>query len=186
MARRWQQPLNIGLKFHSLQAAHLLPDMKTHIPLHAMRNMPNSKFFKRVIVVVDAHGRPHEVSDVFFACMALVPALSCKGLTARHVTTALSPCLNVASAPFVCQKRFLSTWNKKHNMPSRPPPNLSLSSQISYDCLVSSGQRHARLSSGWSSLMRLLKASIGDTVVLTRYEEREKGVLHVSIEKGGG
>ena len=47
--------------FSRLQAAKLLPDMKTHVPLHAMRNMPNSRFFKRGLAIVDPYGRPHEV-----------------------------------------------------------------------------------------------------------------------------
>lgn len=57
---------------------------------------------------------------------------------------------------------------------------------VTYECLVSSGQRHARLSAGWGTLMRRLQAQMGDTVMLELHGDRNDGVLHVRVERGGG
>lgn len=54
---------------------------------------------------------------------------------------------------------------------------------VTYECLVSSGQRHARLSAGWGTLMRRLNAQLGDTVVLALHGDRNDGVLHVGVER---
>lgn len=56
---------------------------------------------------------------------------------------------------------------------------------VTYDSLVSSGQRHTRLSAGWSGLMRHLGAAQGDTVVLELRGPRAAGMLHVRLESGG-
>lgn len=56
---------------------------------------------------------------------------------------------------------------------------------VTYESLVSSGQRHARLSAGWSGLMRHLGAALGDTVVLELRGPRTAGGLHVRLESGG-
>lgn len=55
---------------------------------------------------------------------------------------------------------------------------------VTYECLVSSGQRHARLSAGWGTLMRRLNAQLGDTVVLSLHGDRNDGVLNVNLERG--
>lgn len=55
--------------------------------------------------------------------------------------------------------------------------------KLTYECLVSAGQRHARLSAGWGPAMRNLKACIGDTVFLHLYGDRNDGVLHVRLER---
>ena len=56
--------------------------------------------------------------------------------------------------------------------------------KLTYESLVSAGQRHARLSAGWGPTMRLLQARIGDAVVLQLYGDRNDGVLHVRLERG--
>lgn len=55
---------------------------------------------------------------------------------------------------------------------------------VTYECLVSSGQRHARLSAGWGTLMRRLNAKLGDTVVLAQHGDRNDCVLRVAVERG--
>ena len=55
--------------------------------------------------------------------------------------------------------------------------------KLTYECLVSSGQRHARLSAGWGPAMRRMQACIGDTVLLHLYGDRNDGVLHVQLER---
>jgi hypothetical protein len=57
---------------------------------------------------------------------------------------------------------------------------------VTYECLVSSGQRHARLSAGWGALMRRLNVELGDVVALELHGDRNDGVLHVRVERGGG
>lgn len=53
---------------------------------------------------------------------------------------------------------------------------------VTYECFVSSGQRHARLSAGWGTLMRRLHAKVGDAVLLELRGDRNDGVLHVRVE----
>ena len=57
--------------------------------------------------------------------------------------------------------------------------------KLTYECLVSAGQRHARLSAGWGPTMRSLQARIGDTIFLHLYGDRNDGVLHVRLERAG-
>lgn len=57
---------------------------------------------------------------------------------------------------------------------------------VTYECSVSSGQRHARLSAGWGTLMRGLGAGLGDTIVLSLHGDRNDCVLHVDLECGRG
>ncbi|MCX8521052.1 MAG: hypothetical protein ORN28_05880 [Rhodoferax sp.] len=57
---------------------------------------------------------------------------------------------------------------------------------VTYECLVSSGQRHARLSAGWGTLMRRMQAQMGDTIMLELHGDRNDGVLHVRVERGCG
>lgn len=37
--------------------------MKGHVPFNAMRSMPNSRFFKRSMCLLDVYGRQHEVRE---------------------------------------------------------------------------------------------------------------------------
>lgn len=57
--------------------------------------------------------------------------------------------------------------------------------KLTYECLVSAGQRHARLSAGWGPAMRRLGVGMGDTVLLHLYGDRNDGVLHVQVERAG-
>lgn len=51
---------------------------------------------------------------------------------------------------------------------------------VQYEGFVSSGQRHYRLTSGWSSLMRSQDACIGDTLVLERWTE-DRAMCHLFL-----
>lgn len=56
---------------------------------------------------------------------------------------------------------------------------------VTYESMVSAGQRHSRMSAGWGALMRHIDAAIGDAVVLELRCDRAAGVLHVRREIGG-
>ncbi|KDD73390.1 hypothetical protein H632_c2229p1 [Helicosporidium sp. ATCC 50920] len=51
---------------------------------------------------------------------------------------------------------------------------------VQYEGFMSSGQRHYRLTSGWSTLMRTQRVGIGDTLVLERWT-RDRFVIHLRI-----
>lgn len=55
--------------------------------------------------------------------------------------------------------------------------------KLTYESLVSAGQRHARLSAGWGPTMRRLQVCLGDVVLLHLYGDRNEGVLHVRLER---
>lgn len=56
---------------------------------------------------------------------------------------------------------------------------------VSYDGVVSSGQRHTRLAAGWSAVIRALGVKVGDAVVFELRGDRAQGVLHVRKEAAG-
>ncbi|KFM25380.1 hypothetical protein F751_6038 [Auxenochlorella protothecoides] len=62
----------------------------------------------------------------------------------------------------------------------RCPPPLS-----QYEGFMSSGQRHFRLTSGWSGLMRVQNVTIGDTLALERWTE-DRTVIHLRIIRRQG
>ncbi|KAK2079562.1 hypothetical protein QBZ16_001957 [Prototheca wickerhamii] len=53
---------------------------------------------------------------------------------------------------------------------------------VQYEGFMSSGQRHFRLTSGWSGLMRVQNVAVGDTLVLERWTE-DRVTIHLRIER---
>ncbi|KAL6773956.1 hypothetical protein ACKKBG_A23215 [Auxenochlorella protothecoides x Auxenochlorella symbiontica] len=56
---------------------------------------------------------------------------------------------------------------------------------VQYEGFMSSGQRHFRLTSGWSGLMRVQNVTIGDTLALERWTE-DRTVIHLRIIRRQG
>jgi len=54
---------------------------------------------------------------------------------------------------------------------------------ITYESLCSAGQRHTRFSAGWAAMCKANEFRVGDTIVFSRWGDRETGIVVISREE---